>query len=48
LDGHRKVEIEKILPMEKADGIGRTAAYEVLDRGGQFIADEIRAAGVKE
>jgi hydroxymethylbilane synthase len=48
LDGHRKVEIEKILPMEKADGIGRTAAYEVLDRGGQSIADEIRAAEVKE
>ena len=48
LDGHRKVEIEKILPMEKADGIGRIAAQEVLDRGGQSIADEIRAAGVKE
>jgi hydroxymethylbilane synthase len=48
LDGHRKVEIEKILPMEKADGIGRIAAHEVLNRGGQSIADEIRAAGVKE
>ena len=48
LDGHRKVEIEKILPMEKADGIGRNAAQEVLDRGGQSIADEIRAAGIKE
>ena len=48
LDGHRKVEIEKILPMEKADAIGRIAAQEVLDRGGQSIADEIRAAGVKE
>jgi hydroxymethylbilane synthase len=48
LDGHRKVEIEKILPMEKADGIGRIAAQEVLDRGGQSIADEIRAAGIKE
>jgi hydroxymethylbilane synthase len=48
LDGHRKVEIEKILPMEKADGIGRIAAREILDRGGQSIADEIRAAGVKE
>ncbi len=48
LDGRRRVEIEKILPMEKADGIGRIAAEEVLDRGGQSIADEIRAAGVKE
>ncbi len=48
LDGRRKVEIEKILPVEKADGIGRVAAQEVLDRGGQSIADEIRVAGVKE
>jgi hydroxymethylbilane synthase len=48
LDGRHKVEVEKILPMEKADGIGRIAAQEVLSRGGQAIADEIRAAGIKE
>jgi len=48
LDGRRKVEVEKILPLEKADGIGRIAAQEVLTRGGQAIADEIRAAGIKE
>jgi hydroxymethylbilane synthase len=48
LDGRHKVEVEKILPLEKADGIGRIAAQEVLNRGGQAIADEIRAAGVKE
>jgi len=48
LDGRHKVEVEKILPLEKADGIGRIAAQEVLSRGGQSIADEIRAAGVKE
>lgn len=48
LDGRRKVEIEKILPMEKASGLGRIAAEELLDRGGRDIADEIRAAGVKE
>jgi hydroxymethylbilane synthase len=48
LDGMRKVEIEKILPMEKADGIGRIAAEELLDRGGRAIADGISAAGVKQ
>jgi hydroxymethylbilane synthase len=48
LDGRHKVEVEKILPLEKADGIGRIAAQEVLSRGGQAIADEIRAAGIKE
>jgi hydroxymethylbilane synthase len=48
LDGRRKVEVEKILPLEKADGIGSIAAQEVLTRGGQAIADEIRAAGIKE
>jgi len=44
LDGSRKVEIEKILPVDKANGLGRTAAEELLERGGQAIADEIRAA----
>jgi hydroxymethylbilane synthase len=44
LDGQRNVTIEKILPVEIADGIGRTAAEELLERGGQEIADSIRAA----
>ncbi len=48
LDGRRKVEIEKILPMEKAAGLGRIAAEELFDRGGRDIAAEIRSAGVKE
>lgn len=42
LDGKQKVEIEKILPLDKADGIGKTAAEELLERGGQTIADSIR------
>jgi len=46
LDGSRKVEIEKILPVDKANGLGRTAAEELLERGGKAIADEIRAASV--
>jgi len=46
LDGSRKVEIEKILPVEKANGLGRMAAEELLERGGKAIADEIRAASV--
>ena len=42
LDGSRKVEIEKILPVEKANGLGREAAEELLEKGGRAIADEIR------
>jgi hydroxymethylbilane synthase len=43
LDGRQKVEIEKILPIDKADGIGKTAAEELLEKGGREIADSIRA-----
>lgn len=42
LDGRQKVEIEKILPLDRADGLGRSAAEEVLGNGGQAIADSIR------
>jgi hydroxymethylbilane synthase len=42
LDGRQKVEIEKILPLDRADNLGRSAAEELLDNGGQAIADSIR------
>jgi hydroxymethylbilane synthase len=42
LDGKQKAEIEKILPLELADGLGKTAAEELLERGGRAIADSIR------
>jgi hydroxymethylbilane synthase len=42
LDGSQKVEIEKILPLEMADGLGRIAAEELLEKGGKKIADSIR------
>jgi hydroxymethylbilane synthase len=42
LDGRRKVETEKILPVEKATGIGKVAAEELLEKGGKEIADSIR------
>jgi len=42
LDGSRKVESERILPVDKADGIGRAAAEELLENGGREIADRIR------
>ena len=45
-DGRQKVEIEKILPLEKADGLGRSAAEELLENGGKAIADSIRATGM--
>lgn len=44
LDGREKVEVEKILPVERAAGIGRLAAEELLEKGGKAIADSIRAA----
>jgi hydroxymethylbilane synthase len=44
LDGKQKVEIEKILPLDKADGIGRAAAEELLENGGKAIAESIRTA----
>jgi hydroxymethylbilane synthase len=44
LDGREKVEIEKILPIDRASHIGRIAAEELLDKGGKAIADSIRAA----
>jgi hydroxymethylbilane synthase len=43
LDGRENITIEKILPAEVAAGIGKTAAEELLERGGQAIADSIRA-----
>jgi hydroxymethylbilane synthase len=42
LDGRQNVTIEKILPAEIADGIGKTAAEELLERGGKEIADKIK------
>jgi hydroxymethylbilane synthase len=42
LDGKQKAEIEKILPLELADGLGKIAAEELLERGGKAIADGIR------
>ena len=41
-DGAQNVTIEKILPVEIATEIGKTAADELLERGGQAIADSIR------
>jgi hydroxymethylbilane synthase len=42
-DGKQKAEIEKILPADRAHQLGRLAAGELLERGGQAIADSIRA-----
>jgi hydroxymethylbilane synthase len=44
LDGKQKVEIEKILPVDRADQLGRIAALELLENGGRAIAESIRAA----
>jgi hydroxymethylbilane synthase len=44
IDGKQKQEIEKILPFEMATHIGKEAAIEILQNGGQEIADTIRNA----
>jgi hydroxymethylbilane synthase len=44
LDGRKKVEIEKVLPVDRSQWIGKTAAEELLEKGGKEIADGIRAA----
>ena len=44
LDGRKKVEIEKVLPIDTIANLGKWAAEELLSNGGQEIADEIRNA----
>ena len=44
LDGRKKVEIEKVLPIDTIANLGKWAAEELLTNGGQEIADEIRNA----
>jgi hydroxymethylbilane synthase len=44
LDGKRKKEIEKILPADMAENVGYEAAKELLQNGGQEIADSIHHA----
>jgi hydroxymethylbilane synthase len=46
-DGLRKVEVEKILPVDIANTIGKDAAMELLERGGQEIIDGLRTRGDK-
>jgi hydroxymethylbilane synthase len=47
LDGRQKAEIEKIVPADRADQLGRLAAEELLDTSGRAIAEAIRAAEQK-
>ena len=47
LDGKQKVSIEKILPIDMAEGIGQHAAEELLEQGGREIVNNIRAAEAK-
>jgi hydroxymethylbilane synthase len=42
LDGSKKIEIEKVVPIRDAAFLGKEAAYELLSNGGQEIADAIR------
>lgn len=44
LDGKQQADIEKIVPVDRADQLGRLAAGELLDTSGGAIAEGIRAA----
>jgi len=44
VDGKEKVEIEKIIDLEKFHNLGDIAAIEILDKGADKIADTIRNA----
>ncbi|HEY4337355.1 MAG TPA: hydroxymethylbilane synthase [Puia sp.] len=44
-DGVRKVEVEKILPLDLANTIGKDAAEELLERGGREILDGLQQKG---
>ncbi len=46
LDGTKKVEIEKSLPIEESEEIGINAANELLTIGGKEIAENIRKKSV--
>lgn len=44
LDGTKKAEIEKTIDINKSEGLGETAAKELLNNGGQEIIQSIRNA----
>ena len=44
LDGHEKIEIEKSAPIMDADEFGKSAAEELLEKGGEAILNNIRHA----
>jgi hydroxymethylbilane synthase len=46
LDGIKKVEIEKTIPIEESNTLGEKAATELLMNGGKEIADSIRKSSV--
>jgi hydroxymethylbilane synthase len=42
VDGIRKLEVEKKLPLERSYSLGVDAALEILDQGGDKIMEAIR------
>lgn len=45
LDGKEKADVEKIVFLKNTEGLGKTAAEELLANGGKKIAEDIRNAG---
>ena len=42
LDGSTFVEVVKERPLKKADGFGKSCAYEVLESGGKQLMEDIK------
>ena len=44
LDGHDKIEIEKSMPLSDVGDLGKSAAEELLEKGGEAILNNLRHA----
>ncbi len=43
LDGQRKIEVEKNLPIPEVENMGKNAALEILNKGGKALMTEIKS-----
>ena len=43
LDGEKKIEIEKIIPIEECKDAGKKYAFEILNNGGKELMSQIKA-----
>lgn len=43
LDGKKKIEVERSLPVDQAENMGRDCAFEILNNGGKELMGEIKS-----